>query len=195
MIEFSVFKGRIKKLLLKEGIEIKNDQIEKLFEYRKLLNEWNSKINLYSKGDESMMEEKHFVDSIVPYGKIERAGASRITDIGSGNGFPALPLSIMLPGTTFTLIEKRQKRAAFLKEAVHFAKLKNIKVLCMDAEDFDWSETELITGRAFKNAETMKEILKKWNCFSSFMIWDRRDGERATLYRYDEKCSTWNIEV
>lgn len=195
MKDFENFKNSLNACLIKDGIKISENQTEKLFAYRVLLSDWNSKINLYSKRDEDRMEEVHFADSIIPYIKISKMNANRITDIGSGNGFPALPLALMLPEKSFTLIEVRHKRAAFLKEAVHCMELKNAKILCMDISGFDWSETDLITGRAFKGADEIKRILEKLRAYKDFMVWEKRGGERAVVYKYCEKCSTWNIEV
>jgi len=100
------------------GIELVQDQIRKFFLFLKELNEWNRKFNLTAISDEEEILVKHFIDSLscllgVPaeiYQKIRK-----VIDIGSGAGFPGIPLKIYSPGLVITLLEATGKKVEFLR--------------------------------------------------------------------------------
>ena len=103
------------------GIEINNNQLGLFKQYYKILLEWNEKINLISRKYDQVIE-KHFLDSILFLPEIENlcrcwsrpAPTANVLDVGSGGGFPAIPLSIIKPEWEFTLCESTKKKAIFL---------------------------------------------------------------------------------
>ncbi len=112
-----------------------NNQLDLFKRYYEILIEWNKKINLISRKEENILE-KHFLDSILFLPEIgdltNRAGASpapTVFDIGSGGGFPGIPLAIMKPEWHFTLCESIKKKVIFLEHLIKELKLKNIKVI------------------------------------------------------------------
>ena len=132
MNDFNIFQQESKKL----GIEIKNNQLDLFKTYYKVLLEWNEKINLISRKEENILE-RHFLDSILFLPEIEKlcrcwsrpAPTATVLDIGSGGGFPAIPLAIMKPKWGFTLCESIKKKANFLTHLVKELGLKNITVI------------------------------------------------------------------
>ncbi len=117
------------------GIEINNNQLELLKKYHKVLSEWNEKINLISRKEENILE-RHFLDSILFLPEIEAlsrcwsqpAPTINILDIGSGGGFPGIPLAIMKPEWNFTLCESITKKARFLNILTDELVLNNVHV-------------------------------------------------------------------
>jgi 16S rRNA (guanine(527)-N(7))-methyltransferase RsmG len=101
--------------------------------YLEELVKWGSKINLTSEKDEQSILTNHIFDSLL-YAKAI-TGTGPILDIGSGAGFPGIPLKIMFPEREFVLVESRRKRTSFLGSTVRKLKLDNIEVLNNRAEE------------------------------------------------------------
>ena len=101
--------------------------------YAKELLHWNNTINLTTITDPFEVAVKHFVDSLAP-AKLILTGAT-LLDIGSGSGFPGIPLKIIIPSLTVTLIDASRKRVNFLKHVIRTLKLDGIEALHIRAED------------------------------------------------------------
>ena len=114
------------------GLSLSDDQTEKSLNYLRLLLEANQEYNLTSITDTKEATTKHLLDSLSVY---ELLQGETIADIGSGGGTPGIPLAIAFPKKHFLLIESKQKKAAFLVEAVKQLKLKNVRVINKRAEE------------------------------------------------------------
>lgn len=114
------------------GLSLSDDQTEKSLNYLRLLLEANQEYNLTSITDTKEATIKHLLDSLSVY---ELLQGETIADIGSGGGTPGIPLAIAFPKKQFLLIESKQKKAAFLVEAVKQLKLKNVRVINKRAEE------------------------------------------------------------
>jgi 16S rRNA (guanine527-N7)-methyltransferase len=115
-------------------IEIDKRKIEKFAIHAIELMKWNQKTNLTAITDPFEVAVKHFLDSIVPV-KIIPSNAS-VLDIGSGGGFPGIPLKISLPSLSVTMIDASRKKVSFLKHIIRVLELKNIDALHIRAEEF-----------------------------------------------------------
>ena len=117
------------------GIELNNNQLDLFKKYHKILLEWNEKINVISRKEENILE-RHFLDSILFLPEIENlckywsqpAPTGNVLDIGSGGGFPAIPLAIMKPDWRFILCESIKKKTIFLTHLVKELALKNTQI-------------------------------------------------------------------
>lgn len=98
------------------NIIITNTKLEKFEEYAKLLKEWNEKMNLTAITDDEGIAVKHFIDSISLLKYIKFENNSKVIDIGTGAGFPGIPLKIMQPEIELTLLDSLNKRLIFLDE-------------------------------------------------------------------------------
>ena len=106
----------------------------KKFEYfREILTEYNKKCNLTSITDKNEVYIKHFLDSVIPENLFPLN--SKVIEIGSGGGFPSIPLKIVRGDLNFTLIESTGKKCAYLEETVEKLGLDGVKVLNIRAED------------------------------------------------------------
>ena len=144
------------------GVRFLVEQIEQFFEYMNLLIEWNEKMNLTAITDPEEIILKHFIDSITILKELE--DNSKIVDVGTGAGFPGIPLSIMNPTLKITLVDSLNKRLLFLQEVVNKLNLKNIEIVHARAEEFGQNKKyresfDVATSRAVANLSTLSEYL------------------------------------
>ena len=116
------------------GIDLNDYQLEKFESYKKLLLEWNEKINLTAITDEEGIAIKHFADSISVLPLMEKKNAS-VIDVGTGAGFPGIPLKIANDGFNITLMDSLNKRISFLEEVKKELKIENLTCIHSRAED------------------------------------------------------------
>ncbi len=109
------------------GISLSQKQLEQLISYLDLIQLWNSKFNLTAIRSTHLIIRHHFVDSlaIAPFTN----PVSPLVDIGSGPGFPGIPLKIIFPDKRITLVDSQRKKATFMREVVRDLDLKGIEVL------------------------------------------------------------------
>lgn len=112
--------------------EIQISQFEKLEE---LYNEWNEKINVISRKDMESLYEKHILHSLGIAKVMEFAPGTKVLDIGTGGGFPGIPLAIIFPEVNFTLVDSIGKKITVVKEVAEAIGLKNVTALHARAED------------------------------------------------------------
>lgn len=95
---------------------------------------WNDKINLTAEGDAKAVIERHIFDSL-QYVRAVQNPQGQVMDVGSGAGFPGIPLKVIFPDLKFVLVESQRKRASFLRNCVRKMSLDNVEVLNQRAED------------------------------------------------------------
>ncbi len=103
--------------------------------YAALLLEWNAHTNLTAITDPLEIEVKHFLDSLTLLRAMRPAAGTRVVDVGSGAGFPGVPLKIVFPHISLTLVEATGKKAAFLEHLARELKLRDVKVVNCRAEE------------------------------------------------------------
>ncbi len=115
------------------GVSLDDRKISDLFEYKRILLEWNEKMNLTAIVDDREFILKHFTDSlsIVPYIR----GTGSVIDVGTGAGFPGIPLKIASPELNVVLLDSLEKRVGFLNTVIGELGLKGISAVHMRAED------------------------------------------------------------
>ena len=156
------FKNKLIGLSRAINIEMNNEQAEKFYKYMKLLIEWNEKINLTAITEENEIILKHFIDSLTVLKYINQT--DRIIDVGTGAGFPGIPIAIMMPNTKITLLDSLNKRINFLNDVIKELELKNIETIHSRSEDCgkDISKREyydIAIARAVANLTTLSEYL------------------------------------
>lgn len=133
-MELKEFSSKFYELAERCNLKLNDDMIYKFYEYMNLLLEWNEKINLTAITNQDEIIIKHFIDSLTVANKIK--ADSYVIDIGTGAGFPGIPLKIYNETLNVTLLDSLNKRTIFLQEVVNKLNLKNIKVIHGRAEDF-----------------------------------------------------------
>lgn len=119
---------------------------------------WSRKIDLTSEDDARLVLEKHVFDSL-QYARALRQDGNTM-DIGSGAGFPGIPLKIVFPEMAMVLVESRRKRANYLKSVVNTLSLKNIEVINARAEELDEDYQRRFDQVIFKAVAPLRECLE-----------------------------------
>lgn len=122
-----------KLVVSKIGIKIEDNQLNQFSLYGELLVEWNEKINLTSITDPEEIMVKHFLDSLTLAQWVQ---GNDVADIGTGAGFPGVPLKIILPNKNFSLVDSLAKRLDFLQELILKLGLNKVNTIHARAEDF-----------------------------------------------------------
>lgn len=117
--------------------ELSEAQVTAFATYLEELKRWSGKVNLTAIRDDREIIIRHFIDSLVPFKVISsiKNGAASILDIGAGGGFPGIPLKIVLPETTLTLIDSVGKKVNFMRHAIRTIGLADAKAVAGRAED------------------------------------------------------------
>lgn len=126
---------------------IQKEQWGALNELCLLVEEWNTKVNVISRKDIKFLVENHLLPSLSLCNVYSFGSDARIVDVGSGGGFPGLPLSIVHPTASFTLIDSNGKKSTVVQDIVSKLGLKNVKVVHKRAEEYQ-EEHDFILGRA-----------------------------------------------
>lgn len=160
-MEFEEFKSYFKNELDKNNLNIEVD-FKKFYKYMKELLDWNEKINLTAIKDEKEFVVKHFIDSLTIAKFVP--GNSRVIDIGTGAGFPGIPLKIVKDSIKITLVDSVNKKVMVLQDVINKLGLKNIDAIHTRAEDIahktEYRESfDIATSRAVSNLTTLVEYL------------------------------------
>ena len=147
-----------------EAMNIENSQelIEKFRIYMEGVLEWNEKVNLTTITDPDEFAIKHFVDSIICANYPEYINAAKIIDVGTGAGFPGIPLSIISPEKEFILMDSLNKRLKIIDELCQRADIKNVVTLHARAEELAKNKAhreryDLCVSRAVANMAVLAE--------------------------------------
>ena len=127
---------RLEKQFEALNIMLTNTQEEQFEEYYKILVQWNEVMNLTSITERSEVNTKHFLDSASIVKIMDMNAVNDVIDIGTGAGFPGIPIKILFPHIRITLLDSLNKRVNFLNEVIRCLGLKDISVVHGRAEDF-----------------------------------------------------------
>src|SRR5690348_1868840 len=111
---------------LKESLSA--DQLRKLQIHFDLLIKWNARISLTAIRDPQEIVRRHFGESLFAGAQLDPKPPAHLADLGSGAGFPGLPIAVLRPEITVALIESQQKKVAFLREVIRSAQIRNASV-------------------------------------------------------------------
>ncbi|MBM6949155.1 16S rRNA (guanine(527)-N(7))-methyltransferase RsmG [Mordavella massiliensis] len=144
------------------GITLTDEMQRQFDRYFELLVEWNKVMNLTGITDYDEVNEKHFLDSLAVVRVLDLSGTDRVIDIGTGAGFPGIPLKIVFPHLHVTLLDSLNKRIRFLGHVAEELQLADVELLHGRAEDFakkkEYRETyDLCVSRAVANLATLSE--------------------------------------
>lgn len=153
--------------LFKQGmaelnLEVKETQVGKFSRYSALLKEWNEKMNLTAIVDDDGIAVKHFLDSILPLSCVDIPTHAKMADIGTGAGFPGIPIKIMREDMSVTLLDSLKKRITFLEEVGKEIELKNVEYIHGRAEEFGKNNKyrekfDVVVSRAVANLKVLCE--------------------------------------
>lgn len=161
-MEFNEFKEKLIINVDKLGINLSEIQLKQFYNYMNLLIEWNKKVNLTAITEPDEIILKHFVDSLTISKYI--SDGTKVVDVGTGAGFPGIPLKIVRQDVDITLLDSLQKRINFLDEVINELNLEKITTIHSRVEDFGKNkkyreEFDIATSRAVANLSTLSEYL------------------------------------
>lgn len=161
-MDFEEFKDELIIQAKKIDVILDEEQIQKFYKYMELLLEWNEKINLTAIVEPRDVILKHFVDSLTICKELQKN--KTLADIGTGAGFPGIPVKILRPDLDITLIDSLNKRVNFLTMVIEALKLEKIVALHGRIEDFGKNKKyrekfDYVTSRAVANLSTLSEYM------------------------------------
>lgn len=144
------------------GITLSQTQYEQFDKYYELLVEWNKVMNLTGITEYEEVNEKHFIDSLSIVKVKDMSKIKSVIDIGTGAGFPGIPLKIAFPHLKVTLLDSLNKRIKFLDKVIEELDLKDIHTIHGRAEDYAQQSSyreqyDLVVSRAVANLSTLSE--------------------------------------
>lgn len=148
--------------LKKLGINLTNDQIDKLARFYQLLVTWNEKINLTTIIKEEEVYLKHFYDSLTLIKVIDLRQPLTILDVGTGAGFPGIVLKIVFPNLKITLLDSLTKRINYLNEIIKELDLHDIETVCSRCEEYtkiNREKYDLVVARAVSHLKILSEMI------------------------------------
>lgn len=167
--------------LVKGFCQLSSFQLDQLEQHYDLMLHWNKTINLTRiEGEEAV--ERHYAESLF-LGTCLPTGSLRIGDVGSGAGFPGIPVAILRPELDVSLIESHQRKAVFLKEATR--ELPNVPVIAKRAEDvearFDWVISRAVSWKDLQRLNLAPELALLGTEASGVSIPLPWDGNRKVI--------------
>lgn len=157
------------------NIELNEEMIERFNKYKELLKEWNEKINITTITDDIEIDQKHFLDSLTVLNSGLFNGEKKVIDIGTGGGFPGVPIKIANPLLNVTLLDSLNKRIIFLNEVINELKLQGITAIHGRAEEFSITEEyrekyDIAVSRAVASLNTLSEYCMPFVKVGGFFV-------------------------
>ena len=161
-MDINEFSNSLKKYSNKVGIELTDEQVSSFYKYMGMLLDWNEKINLTAITEPNEVIMKHFVDSITINKYVDKNAS--VIDVGTGAGFPGIPLSIIRSDSKVTLMDSLNKRIKFLDEVINENNLINVQTIHSRAEELGNNtkyreQFDIATSRAVASLNVLLEYL------------------------------------
>ena len=179
----------MKELFISYGFNLSEEQLSKFDRYFHILTEVNEKFNLTAITEKREVYIKHFIDSILP---VKMLNSEKVIDVGTGGGFPGVPLKILFPNIKLTLLEATQKKCAYLEYLCSELNI-DAEIICGRAEDLGQNDKyrekfDLCVSRAVARLNILSEycipfvkLNGKFIAYKGVYGEEEKEGEKAVL--------------
>lgn len=175
----------MKNLFLDAGINLTEEQLKKFEKYYEILVSYNQKVNVTAITEKEEIYVKHFVDSVI---NVDKLVGKTLIDVGSGGGFPGIPIKILRDDLSVTLLEATGKKCDFLNIVIKEIELKDIKVVNARAEDLSKTaefreQFDICTARAVARLNSLCEYVMPFTkvdgCFVAYKTGEKEEIKEA----------------
>ena len=147
-------------IILKYFPDLLEKQIKQFSQLQELYNEWNSQINVISRKDMDNLYLNHVLHSLAIAKVISFADGTKVLDVGTGGGFPGIPLAILFPNVDFLLVDSIGKKIKVVNEVAHSIGLKNLRAEHKRAEQVD-GQFDFVVSRAVTRMKVFQQWVRK----------------------------------
>lgn len=185
-------------IILKYFPELTERQREQFAALLPLYEEWNAQINVISRKDMENFYEHHVLHSLAIAKAIRFAPMTEVLDVGTGGGFPGVPLAVMFPEARFTLVDSIGKKIKVVNDVVERLGLKNTKAMQTRAEQLD-GEYDFIVSRAVTTLGEFVPWVKnkisktQYNSLRNGILYLKGGDLANELFAFRHKVKTWDI--
>ncbi len=185
-------------IILKYFPNLTERQREQFAALLPLYEEWNAQINVISRKDMEHFYEHHVLHSLAIAKVIPFASMSEILDVGTGGGFPGVPLAIMFPNARFTLIDSIGKKIKVVSDVIERVGLTNTKAMQIRAEELD-GEYDFVVSRAVTTLDEFVPWVKKkisktqYNPLHNGILYLKGGDLTKEMFPFRHKVKTWDI--
>lgn len=170
-----IFRDALVQAASEYSLLLTEEQITSFTQYFEMLIEWNEKMNLTAITDPTEVAVKHMIDSLSCYDEAIFKKGAKIIDVGTGAGFPGLPLKIFRPDLKLTLFDSLNKRILFLKEVAHKLGINDIEFIHSRAEDGGRNKQhreqyDIVVSRAVARLSVLSELCLPFVTVGGFFI-------------------------
>ena len=184
------------------GVLLSNDQVRKFLAHNLMISEINHQMNLTRVTNWDDAQTLHVLDAISVYSVLKNIihNSNNILDVGTGAGFPGIPLSIILPKVHFTLLEARRKKLNFLKSVICKLDLTNVNLIYGRAEEVAHQKTfrgtfDFVTARAVAPLSTLIELTVPFLKLDGILVAQKSDKIRDELTAAHNAIQTFGLKI
>ncbi len=185
-------------ILLKYFSDFSEQQLKQFAALKELYAEWNEKINVISRKDMDNFYEHHVLHSLAIATQFDFAKGMKVMDLGSGGGFPGIPLAIFFPETDFLLVDSINKKLKVVNEIAAALQIKNISTRHSRAEDIKDKKFDMVVSRAVAPLKDLwywsKPLLQKSNNIPNGLICLKGGDLTHEIFESGCKPKIWEIE-
>ena len=190
----------LKETFLKLGFELNETQVTQFLSYESLLVEWNKHMNLTGITDSEGIYDKHFADSLTCLLSNKVKDGDKIIDVGTGAGFPGMPLKIYNPSLKITLLDSLNKRINFLKAVAEENSLSDIDFIHGRAEDFGQDlefreQYDIVVSRAVAELPILLEFCTPFLKVGGYFIAQKGKKCDEEIRLAENALRTLNLEI
>ncbi len=190
--------SQTKELLAHDGLSLSAGQEARLEAHARLVREWNALAGLVSNREVDRLDG-HYADALSLGGVVRHLGADEghLLDIGTGGGFPALPLKILFPALQITLVERNARKVGFLRKALSALDMQDVKLLHGEFPMVipKTLAPTLVTARAVERAAVIAKVLIRWMPLGTVFLCQSGEAEQflAPMFHVEHWQDEWTV--